>query len=111
MNQLIRPNTRVMTVERMGNVDRYGQPELNTVATDFRGRLDRTLTRTTGVDGNTVTLDGTLMACRVQLEAGDLLTLENEEQWEVYNVDEAQDINGKPMFRMYGMTKLRKKRT
>lgn len=105
---LFRANARVRTIERAGAKDRYGNVQLETVASDLRVRLERATRRTRSPTGDTVTIDGTIMAGpKFAFITGDVATLTNGDRWVVFNVDESLDINGKVLFRSYGATRQR----
>lgn len=110
MSTLFKDNVTVLSAERKGNVDRYGAPTFVTVATLFRARLEKRTIRTRGSDGVVTTLDGTIMIDpKVELEAGDRLTMDNDQEWDVFDVDESMNVDGAVEFRTYGLTKQRKK--
>ena len=105
---LFKTNMRVRHVERAGSKDRYGKANLETVATDLRIRLERRTQRTRSPQGDVVTIDGTMMVGpKFDLITGDVATLSNGERWVVFNVDESLDINGKVLFKTYGLTRQR----
>lgn len=111
MNAFWRPNVVIEKVERAGAIDRYGASQLETIAIDIKGRLERVTRRVKDISGVTTTIDGTiLLSPKDRLSEGDKLTLENQEQWIVYNEDEALDaIEGKAEFYIYGLTKQRER--
>ena len=109
---LFRNNARVVNVKRAQGVDRYGKEVRGVVPglTDFRIYLDRSTSRVTGVNGITVTVDGTAMvAKRFQLKEGDLIEVTDGSRWVVFGEAEALDIvSAKPVHRVYSLTKQRK---
>lgn len=99
----------VETVERAGSKDRYGKVNLETVYQNLRARLERKTRRVRSNQGDTVTIDGTLMlSSRYELFTGDLLVLKRGKgSWKVFNVDEGLDLQGKSLFTSYGVTRQR----
>lgn len=109
MTQWFRNNVTVDQVERSGGHDRYGNPLRNVVAVKRRGRLEKRTIRTVDSQGKAVTIDGTLQIAGVDLQTGDKLILDDESQWEIFNEDDALDIQGQVLYRVYGLTRRRKK--
>ena len=113
MTPFFRPNVKIEKVERAGRLDRYGVAQREVVATEIRGRLERATRRVRNVQGDTTTIDGSiLIPPSVLLETDDRLVLENGEQWVVFNVDESLDaVQGRVLFRTYGLTKQRERQS
>ena len=111
-SNLYRNNDIILRAERAAGSDRYGQPLRNAVTNsqNKRVRLSRRTTKIVGADGMTTTVDGTMMVARgLTLVEGDKIIFEDFSEWEVFSVDESQDINGSVLFRTYNLTKQRKK--
>ncbi len=101
-------NIRVLRVERRGAIDRYGQPQYETVESDLAGNLDQSTRLLKSVQGDSITVDGTIMLHEA-LETGDRLTMEDrfQSQWVVFSKEQANDPVGETLFWTYTLTKQR----
>jgi len=109
-NNFYRNNSRLIRADRAGGFDRYGQPLNNavTVSTGAPIRLEERKSEVVGADGRTATIDGTMMVGKsVELREGDRLKMKDNSEWVVFDVDDSLDINGRVLFRTYGLTKQR----
>ncbi len=108
--QYFATNAQIRKANRTAGLDRYGKPivVVLSVATHKRVRLEKKTTRARSPDGDTVTIDGTLMMTKNPgLQEGDKLELMDGSKWTVYNVDETLDVQGQVIFIQFGVTKQR----
>ena len=107
---LIRPNVTIRDVERRSGLDRYGQGAYNKLPThNIRARLERATRTVRNLQGDTSTVDATLMVGpALALEEGDRVTLTDDSVYEIFGIDESQDILGATKFTQYTCTRQRK---
>ncbi|UCG53552.1 MAG: hypothetical protein JSW58_08340 [Candidatus Latescibacterota bacterium] len=102
-------NAKILTVERAGKLDRYGDPIFEVVAINVDCNLKQSTRRVLNQDGVTASIDGTLK-CYERFEEGDVFTIEARlpSRWKVYSVTEAQDpATGGALFWSYMLVKQR----
>lgn len=101
-------NAKVLRVERKGALDRYGQPQYETVESNLNGNLDQSTRLVRTLQGDAVTVDGSIML-HEPLETGDLLTMDDQFQskWAVFTKEQANDFVGDTLFWTYTLTKQR----
>jgi hypothetical protein len=102
-------NVEVLSVERAGALDRYGQPIQETAYQQRAARLERKHAMARGLDGDVVDIDALLYADDMELRARDLITLNNtaEDRYVVFDVSEETDVDGTMLFQRARLVKQR----
>ena len=108
----VNDNLTITKVERAdrGHSDGYGQPKLAVAYEGVRGRLDLRSRIRRNLDGTEAQIDATIdISPNLWLKPGDLLTFTYgwERQFKVFDVEEAMDASGVPLFRTYLLTEMR----
>lgn len=105
-------NVTILMVERSGEVNRYGQPQMNVVENRIRGNLDMSTKYRRTSQGDEIQIDGSIMIGEdVTLQAKDRLTIDTptKDKYEVFSVGEVQDpATGIVLFRTYDLTRQRR---
>jgi hypothetical protein len=102
-------NVEVLSVERAGALDRYGQPIQNTAYEPRFARLERKHSMVRSPDGDVVDIDAQLYADDMELRARDLITLNNaaKDRYVVFDVSEETDVDGTMLFQRARLVKQR----
>lgn len=102
-------NVAVLSVERIGTIDRRGQPVTNIVYAQRHARLERDHRMARDSNGDTVDIDAVLYSDDMELLARDLLTLDtpNKDRYRVFDVSEENDVDGTILFQTARLVKQR----
>lgn len=109
MSVLWNPNARIKTVERAGAKDRYGNASNEVVFSMIEGcRLERSTKFSRTADGSLLIKDAQVwVEARWVFRVGDVLTIDSQEEdrYNVHDVQEKLDVLGNVQFRIYGLTR------
>jgi len=90
-------NARIDIVQRRGANDRYGQPIMETIYSDFGCRLIRQTRFFRSIDGDQLMIDATVYVDPIyELDVGDAVTMDNQkkDKYDVFSVDDLEGVDG-----------------
>ncbi len=102
-------NVSILKVERSAALNRYAEPQRNTVYKNLRGNMETTSRMGRSSDGETATIDGVLLLEELyELKSADLLTIDNrdQDQFMVFGSSDVHDLTGNLAYRTYDLTKV-----